>query len=86
MPCYFLFSTLLVSSSRFSSFQIVYSEITGGAGRDGTGPTRAAQQRGTRQGAGGREGEVKGWAEEGSGGRQGAEMGRRQKKRRGGLR
>ena len=86
VSCYLLFSTLLISLSRFSSFPIVYSTITGGAGRDVTGPTRAAQQRGTGQGVGGQEGEVERWAKEGSGGGQGAETGGRQKKQRGGLR
>ena len=77
---YFLFSTLLISSSRLSPFPFVYSTITGGAWRGVTGPTRAAQQLRTGQGAGGREGEVEGQAEEGSGGGQGAETGGRRKK------
>ena len=42
MSYYFVFSTLLISSSHFSPFPIVYSTITGGSRRDVTGPTRAA--------------------------------------------
>ena len=38
------------------------STATGGAGRDATGPERAAQQHGTGQGADVREEEVEGWA------------------------
>ena len=57
--CLFSLPTQFISSSCSSSFPIVYRTITDGAKRDVTGPTRAAQQRGTEQrgrrtGSGGR--------------------------------
>ena len=64
---YFYFSLFFLS--------IVYSATTGGAGRDATGPARAAQQHGTEQGGrragrGGRR--VSCRSKEGGGQRQGA--------------
>ena len=61
MSCYFLFSTLFISSFLFSSFPIVYSAITGGAGRDIMGARRRRSNVG-QEGAGWREGEVEGRA------------------------